>query len=90
MGLIQPVLSVPEIVILLLWPRGRKSTYTITGSEAFHFDMEGVVEDKNMVPLKVAILAAFLFYRYSSCPEPRTRTVPIAVKDKNLFRLPIR
>lgn len=85
------MLSVPEIVILLLWPRGRKSTYTVTGhSEAFHFDMEGVVGDKNMVPLKVAILAAFLFYRYSSCPKPRTRTVPNAVKDKNLFRLPIR
>ncbi len=35
--------------------------------------------DKNMVPLEVAILAAFLFYRYKFL----SRT-----KDKNLYRLP--
>ncbi|KKO51593.1 hypothetical protein XI25_24285 [Paenibacillus sp. DMB20] len=35
--------------------------------------------DKNMVPLKVAILAAFLFYRYKFLSR---------AKDKNLYRLP--
>ncbi|MBB3128617.1 hypothetical protein FHS19_003271 [Paenibacillus rhizosphaerae] len=35
--------------------------------------------DKNIVPLKVAILAAFLFYRYKFLSQ---------AKDKNLYRLP--
>ncbi|WP_430200425.1 NUDIX domain-containing protein [Paenibacillus lautus] len=35
--------------------------------------------DKNMVPLKVAIIAAFLFYRYKFLSR---------AKDKNLYRLP--
>ncbi|WP_311200743.1 helix-turn-helix transcriptional regulator [Paenibacillus sp. p3-SID867] len=37
--------------------------------------------DKNMVPLKVANLAAFLFYRYKFLSR---------VEDKNLYRLPKR
>ena len=37
--------------------------------------------DKNKVPLKVAIIAAFLFYRYKFLSR---------VKDKNLYRLPKR
>ncbi|PJN54884.1 hypothetical protein PAEVO_16050 [Paenibacillus sp. GM2FR] len=36
-------------------------------------------EDKNMVLLKVAKIAAFLFYRYKFLSR---------VKDKNLYRLP--
>ncbi len=36
-------------------------------------------KDKNIVPLKVAILAAFLFYRYKFLSR---------AKDKNLYRLP--
>ncbi|WP_340386312.1 hypothetical protein [Paenibacillus sp. FSL F4-0100] len=35
--------------------------------------------DKNIVPLKVANLAAFLFYRYKFLSR---------VEDKNLYRLP--
>jgi len=35
--------------------------------------------DKNKVPLKVAIVAAFLFYRYKFLSR---------AQDKNLYRLP--
>ncbi|WP_145133355.1 hypothetical protein [Paenibacillus sp. Y412MC10] len=38
-----------------------------------------VSKDKNIVPLKVAILAAFLFYRYKFLSR---------AQDKNLYRLP--
>ena len=37
--------------------------------------------DKKMIPLKVAILATFLFYRYKFLSR---------VMDKNMSRLPIR
>ncbi|MET3849073.1 hypothetical protein ABIE48_003006 [Paenibacillus sp. OAE614] len=39
----------------------------------------GLSGDKNIVPLKVAIIAAFLFYRNKFLSR---------VEDKNLFRLP--
>ncbi|RED40295.1 hypothetical protein C7820_1452 [Paenibacillus sp. VMFN-D1] len=41
--------------------------------------VRAVSKDKNIVPLKVAILAAFLFYRYKFLSR---------VEDKNLYRLP--
>ncbi|GIP03136.1 hypothetical protein J28TS4_15430 [Paenibacillus lautus] len=58
----------------------------IWGKKVYHMS-----EDKNIAPLRVANLAAFLFYRYKVLvPIRRQELVPIAVKAKNMSRLPIR
>ncbi|MNS37095.1 hypothetical protein D3C72_692970 [compost metagenome] len=50
-----------------------------------------LLRDKNIDPEKVAILSAFLFYRYNfHVPSQGQELVPIARMDKNMSRLPIR
>lgn len=52
---------------------------------------EHVVEDKNIVPMKADILAVFLCLSVQVLvPNQRQELVPIAAKDKNIIRLPIR
>ena len=47
--------------------------------------------DKDIVPLKVAILAAFFVLSVQVfVPNRGQELVPIAEMDKNIFRLPIR
>ncbi|WP_272036589.1 hypothetical protein [Paenibacillus sp. JJ-100] len=46
-----------------------------------------IVEGQEHVPIKVAILAAFLFYRYKFLSRAKDKNLYRA-KDKNLYRLP--
>ena len=49
-----------------------------------------MVGDKNLVPLKVAKIAAFVLSVQVLVPSRGHELVPITVMDKNMSRLPIR
>ncbi|KGP80273.1 MULTISPECIES: hypothetical protein [unclassified Paenibacillus] len=67
-----------------------KDTLCHFGRELY-VNVQILSKDKNMVPLKVAILAAFfVLSEQVLVPSRGQKLVPIAVLDKNMSRLPIR